>query len=273
MTASENTLASGKFFRFWSAANEPRAVVLISHGLGEHSRRYEHVAAALTADNLDVYAPDHIGHGKSPGKPAYIDRFSDLTSGVSELRDHIRRHHAGLPVILIGHSMGGLIAIRLALGAHADYAGLILTGPLLGQPEAPSRLQVMLLRVLSVLAPKVKAIEIDASAVSRDPAVVSDYIADPLVHHDNIPARTLVSLLDETAQVMNEASSLQLPVLLLHGAEDKLTSVTASEAFFEKLGSVDKKITVYDGLFHELFNEPEQDSILQTCSEWINARL
>jgi alpha-beta hydrolase superfamily lysophospholipase len=214
MTASENTLASGKFFRFWSAANEPRAVVLISHGLGEHSGRYEHVAAALTADNLHVYALDHIGHGKSPGKPAYIDRFSDLTSGVSELRDHIRRHHAGLPVILIGHSMGGLIAIRLALGAHADYAGLVLTGPLLGQPEAPSRLQVMLLRVLSVLAPTIKAIEIDASAVSRDPAVVSDYIADPLVHHDNIPARTVVSLFDETAQVMNEASSLQLPVLI-----------------------------------------------------------
>ena len=273
MGASKSKLVSERFFRSWCSNDTAKAVVLISHGLGEHSGRYDHVAQAFTANHLHVYALDHIGHGQSPGRRAFAASFSDLTAGVSELRAHIVSEHPDLPVVLIGHSMGGLIAARAVLDAQTDYHSLILTGPLLGVPTPPPAWQAWLLRALSALFPTAKALEIDANAVSRDQAVVDAYLADPLVHHDNIPARTVVSLFDEASAVLGRASQISLPTLLLHGEEDQLTSVMASRQFIEDLSAADKHITVYPDMYHELFNEPEKYDIIRTCREWIDARL
>ena len=273
MGASTGKLASERFFRAWFSDDTAKGAVLISHGLGEHSGRYDHVAQVLTANHLHVYALDHIGHGQSPGKRAFVESFSELTAGVAELRSHIASEHPGLPVVLIGHSMGGLIAARTVLDAAPDYQTLILTGPLLGVPVLPSAWQTWLLRTLSTLFPAAKALEIDASAVSRDQAVVKNYVVDPLVHHKNIPARTVVSLFDEASAVLARASEISLPTLLLHGEEDQLTSVPASRQFIADLSATDKHITVYPGMYHELFNEPEKEDIIRTCLDWIAARL
>ena len=273
MGASTGKLGSERFYRYWPSSESAKGVVVISHGLGEHSGRYDHVAQAFTENHLHVYALDHIGHGQSPGKRAYVESFSDLTFGVAELRTHIASQHPALPVVLIGHSMGGLIAARAVLDAQTDYQALILTGPLLGVPTPPPAWQAWLLRALSALFPTAKALEIDASAVSRDQAVVDTYIADPLVHHDHIPARTVVSLFDEASAVLSRASQISLPTLLLHGEEDQLTSVSASRQFIDDIGADDKHITVYSGMYHELFNEPEKDDVVRACVEWIDARL
>ena len=273
MDKSTGKLGSGLFYRSWSAADQARAVVLISHGLGEHSGRYEHVAAAFNAAGLHAYALDHLGHGQSPGKRAFVSRFSELTDGVAELRAHIAHEHPSMPVYLFGHSLGGLIAASTVLSAAQDYAGLLMTGPALGVPTPPPAWQVLLLRVFSAVAPGLKALELDANAICRDPAVVEDYVADPLVHHENIPARMVVSLFDEGARVMASAKDISMPVLLLHGAEDQLTSASASTEFVDMLASSDKQCTIYDGMYHELFNEPEQEEILKACCEWITARV
>ena len=273
MDESTGKLGSGLFYRSWPAADQASAVVLISHGLGEHSGRYEHVAAAFNAAGFHVFALDHLGHGQSPGKRAFVSRFSELTDGVAELRAHIAHEYPSMPVYLVGHSLGGLIAASTVLGAAQDYAGLLMTGPALGVPTPPPAWQVLLLRVFSAVAPGLKALELDANAICRDPAVVDDYIADPLVHHENIPARMVVSLFDEGARVMACARDISLPVLLLHGAEDQLTSASASTEFVDMLASSDKQCTIYEGMYHELFNEPEQEAILKTCCEWITARL
>lgn len=273
MDKSTGKLDSGLFYRSWPPADQASAVVLISHGLGEHSGRYEHVAAAFNAAGFHVYALDHLGHGQSPGKRAFVSRFSELTDGVAELRAHIAQDYPSMPVYLVGHSLGGLIAASTVLGAAQDYAGLLMTGPALGVPTPPPAWQVLLLRVFSAVAPGLKALELDANAICRDPAVVEDYIADPLVHHENIPARMVVSLFDEGARVMASAKDISVPVLLLHGAEDQLTSASASTEFVDMLASSDKQCTIYDGMYHELFNEPEQEAILKTCCEWITARL
>ena len=273
MDKSTGKLGSGLFYRSWPAADQASAVVLISHGLGEHSGRYEHVAAAFNAAGFHVFALDHLGHGQSPGKRAFVSRFSELTDGVAELRAHIAQDYPSMPVFLVGHSLGGLIAASTVLGAAQDYAGLLMTGPALGVPTPPPAWQVLLLRVFSAVAPGLKALELDANAICRDPAVVEDYIADPLVHHENIPARMVVSLFDEGARVMASAKDVSLPVLLLHGAEDQLTSASASTEFVDMLASSDKQCTIYEGMYHELFNEPEQEAILKTCCEWITARV
>ena len=273
MEKSTEKLGSGLFYRSWPANDQAHAVVLISHGLGEHSGRYEHVANAFNAAGLHVFALDHSGHGQSPGKRAFVSRFSELTDGVAELRAHIATECPSMPVFLVGHSLGGLIAASTVLDAAQDYAGLLMTGPALGVPTPPPAWQVLLLRVFSAVAPGLKALELDANAICRDPAVVEDYVADPLVHHENIPARMVVSLFDEGARVMARAKDISLPVLLLHGAEDQLTSASASTEFVDMLASSDKQCTIYDGMYHELFNEPEQEAILKTCCEWIRARI
>ena len=273
MDKSTGKLGSGLFYRSWPVNDQASAVVLISHGLGEHSGRYEHVAAAFNAAGLHVFALDHLGHGQSPGKRAFVSRFSELTDGVAELRAHIATECPSMPVYLVGHSLGGLIAASTVLDAAQDYAGLLMTGPALGVPTPPPAWQVLLLRVFSAVAPGLKALELDANAICRDPAVVEDYVADPLVHHENIPARMVVSLFDEGARVMASAKDISLPVLLLHGAEDQLTSASASTEFVDMLASSDKQCTIYDGMYHELFNEPEQEAIFKTCCEWISARI
>lgn len=273
MDKSTGKLGSGLFYRSWPVADQASAVVLISHGLGEHSGRYEHVAAAFNAAGLHVFALDHLGHGQSPGKRAFVSRFSELTDGVAELRAHIAQDYPSMPVYLVGHSLGGLIAASTVLGAAQDYAGLLMTGPALGVPTPPPAWQVLLLRVFSAVAPGLKALALDANAICRDPAVVEDYVADPLVHHENIPARMVVSLFDEGARVMASAKDISLPVLLLHGAKDQLTSASASTEFVDMLASSDKQCTIYDGMYHELFNEPEQEAIIKTCCEWITTRL
>ena len=178
-----------------------------------------------------------------------------------------------LPVFLVGHSLGGLIAASAVLSAEQDYEGLVMTGPALGVPTPPPSWQVLLLRAFSALTPGLKALELDANAICRDQAVVEAYVADPLVHHQNIPARMVVSLFDEGASVMSRAQDISLPVLLLHGEADQLTSSAASQEFMETLGSSDKQCTIYEGMYHELFNEPEQDEILRRCCEWISAHL
>ena len=273
MGASTGILRSELFFRSWSSEGAAKGVVLISHGLGEHSGRYDHVAQSFTASNLHVYALDHIGHGQSPGKRAFVASFSDLTAGVAELRSHIASEHPNLPVVLVGHSMGGLVAVRTVLDAAPDYQTLILTGPLLGAPTPLPAWRAWLLRALSALVPTAKALDIDASAVSRDQAVVNDYVADPLVNHEHIPARTAMSLSDQMSAVLGRANEISLPTLLLHGAEDKLTSVPASRQFMADLGADDKHITVYPGMYHELFNEPEKEDIIRSCLDWIATRL
>jgi alpha-beta hydrolase superfamily lysophospholipase len=265
-------LPSGIFYRSWPC-DDAKALILISHGLGEHSGRYDQTAADFNAAGFSVVALDHIGHGQSPGRRAYAESFAALNGPLTELRTHLKSIHPELPVFLIGHSMGGLIAASSLITHQGDYCGAILTGPALGLPAPPPLWQVLLLRALSWLVPTAKAFDIDSSAISRDAAVVEAYLADDLVHHQNIPARTVVALFDEGGRVLQEAKGITLPLLLLHGAEDKLTSVEASKTFVEQLGSSDKQITVYDGLFHELFNEPERDDIISTCITWINARL
>ena len=265
-------LPSGIFYRSWPC-QDAKALIVISHGLGEHSGRYQQTAADFNDAGFSVVALDHIGHGRSPGRRAYAESFAALVSPLAELRDHLTSIQPELPVFLIGHSMGGLIAASSLITDQNDYCGAILTGPALGLPAPPPLWQVLLLRALSWMTPTAKAFDIDSSAISRDAAVVEAYLTDDLVHHQNIPARTAVALLDEGGRVLQEASRISLPLLLLHGAEDKLTSVAASKTFIEQLGSSDKQITVYDGVFHELFNEPERDDIINTCIAWINARL
>ena len=263
------------FWRAWVPespdATPPRAAVVLVHGAGEHSGRYTHVASALTAGGAAVWALDHRGHGRSDGPRALIDRAGNAVEDVNRLVGLARDAHPGVPVFVLGHSMGAMLALGWA-ARHGDGAqGLILSGALAALPETPAAVQ-RVGRALSVLAPRAPLIAIDAELISRDPAVVGAYRADPLVHHGRLPARTAAEIADTVAGLPEAVSAISLPSLIMYGTDDRLCPPAGSLMVAERIGSSDVTVRAYEGLFHEIFNEPERERVLDDLLGWISTR-
>lgn len=260
------------FAQAWLPERDPRAVVVISHGLAEHGGRYPDVAARLVASEYAVYALDHRGHGRSGGPRANIDRFAYLVSDLGTFAGRAQREHPGAPVFLLGHSMGGAIALACALRYKGSLKGLALSAPALAAGEAVSSFKMLTLRLLSSVAPSTGALTLPAAAISRDPAVVEAYEQDPLVYRGAIPARTIVELLQAMAAFPASAPELRIPVLVQHGTADTLVPLAATRPIYETLGqSRSRTIRIYEGLFHEIYNEPERDRVLADLAVWLEA--
>jgi len=260
------------FWQSWSPDSEPRAAVIIVHGASEHSGRYGHVAQALVADGYAVYALDHRGHGRSDGPRAVIDRLASAVTDVDRLVSEVRAGHPELPIVMLGHSMGATVAISYTIRHQERLEALLLSGPLAALEAAPAPLR-MLGRVLSVLAPQLPLVDIDASLVSRDPEVVRDYEADPLNHHGRLPARTI----DELARAIDDfpqaVTTITLPVLILYGTADRLAPPSGAQMLERRIGSADTTTIAYPGLFHEILNEPEREAVLTDIRGWLAERL
>jgi len=253
----------------WLPEGAPDGVVVIAHGLAEHSGRYADVAAGLVAEQFAVYAIDHRGHGRSGGARANIDRFAHAVSDFCAFTGHAARQHPGAPVYLLGHSMGGAIAFASALRLQKSLRGLVLSAPALAAAGHTPRLKVALARMLSSLAPNIGAMKLPATAISRDESVVRAYEADPLVFHGSIPARTLVELLDAMQGFPRQASTLQLRTLVLHGTADSLVPVSATRPVYQAMPAQQRTIKYYAGLYHEVFNEPERNVVVGDVLQWL----
>jgi lysophospholipase len=247
-------------------------VVVLVHGAGEHSGRYGHVVSRLAAEGYAVHASDHRGHGRSDGPRALIEDMDDIVADVDTLVDRAVAAQPGLPVFMLGHSMGGLISLRYALAHQERLAGLILSATLAAIDSVPRTLELVG-RALSVLAPRAPLIAIDASLVSRDPAVVEAYRADPLVHHGKLPARTAAQIADAVASFPETVSAISVPTLILYGTADGLCPPAGSEMLARRIGSAELTVKTYEGLFHEILNEPERDAVLDDIVAWLTARV
>ena len=173
----------------WLPAAAPKAVILLAHGYAEHAGRYAHVAKRLTDAGYAVYAVDHWGHGKSDGEGGYVPRFSAFTDGMAELLTLVEVNHPGAPRLLLGHSMGGLIATLFLIDRQDAFVAAALSGPAIVPGAPPSRFTVWISRFLSRFFPRLGVLALDPNGVSRDPAVVAAYLADPLVYTGKIGAR------------------------------------------------------------------------------------
>ena len=254
----------------WLPEGEPRAVLVISHGLAEHGGRYAALAQRLVAHHYAVYALDHRGHGRSPGGRANIERFAYVVSDLGTFIGRAQRQHPGRPAFLIGHSMGGAIALGCALQFPDAIKGLVLSAPALSPGDSVSSLKSWMVRLLSAVAPGVGALTLPASAISRDPAVVSAYVNDPLVYRGSIPARTLAELLGAINSLATRAAQLRVPVLVQHGTADSLVPYDANRPLYAALGQPKvRAIRTYDGLFHEIYNEPERDRVIADLEGWL----
>jgi acylglycerol lipase len=260
----------GLYWQGQLPADDPTGVLLICHGLGEHSGRYGHVEDALVPDGWAVYGLDHRGHGRSGGRRAHLDDYGDWLADFDAFRRHVAARHPGLPVFLLGHSMGGQIALAYALQHGTGLRGLVLSAPALASNAVP-KAAVPVLRLLARVAPTLRPAGIDATKISKDPAVVAAYQADPLVHQGN-PTLGLSSALFAQMDVLPErARGLRLPLLLQHGLEDVLTEVSGSRLLERTSGSPDQTVRYYPGLWHEIYNEPERDGPLADLRDWLAA--
>jgi acylglycerol lipase len=266
------------FRRWWrperggrAAVHPPAAVVVLVHGAGEHSGRYEHVAERLVGDGYAVHALDHRGHGRSQGPRALIDRVDHAVIDVNALVTAAVQHEsaASIPVVMVGHSMGAMLALRYASMHQHRLDGLALSGAL-ASIEASRGLRIVG-RTISALAPTLGLITIDSSLISRDPAVVEAYRSDPLVHHGKLPARTAAEIADTVAEFPRRVHEITIPTLIMYGTEDRLCPPAGSKMLGERIGAVDKRVIAYEGLYHEIFNEPERDAVLSDLSGWLAA--
>ena len=258
--------------RAWLPDGPPRALLVIAHGLGEHSGRYAGLVARCVARGIAVHALDHRGHGRSGGPRAQVGRFAWLVEDLAALLERAGREHPGARRFLLGHSMGGAIALTLALDRPAALDGLILSAPAIAPPSAVSPLTIAVVRLLSALWRARGAIAGSPEDLSRDPQVVQAYVADPLVLHGPVPARTLAELFEAMRSLPRRAASLDTPVLVLQGTADRIVMHADVRPVFASLGGDDRTVKVYRGLYHELLNEPEREQVLGDLLAWLDAR-
>jgi len=255
------------YWQGWLPAS-PRGVLLLCHGLGEHAGRYGNVVDAVVPDGWAVYGLDQRGHGLSGGRRAHIERYADLLTDFDVFRRTVVDRHPDLPVVLLGHSMGGQIALAYALDHQDDLAGLVLSAPALAGDVVPKPV-VPLLRALGRVAPRLRPAGIDVTKISKDPAVVAAYQADRLVHHGKPTLALGLGIVGQFAVLPERARDLTLPLLLQHGSVDALTDPVGTRLLAATAGSADKTVLWYDGLWHEIYNEPERARPLADLRAWL----
>ena len=259
----------------WPVEGTQRATVALVHGLAEHAGRYNAFASRLNEAGIEVLSVDLRGHGRSPGKRVWVDRFDEYLDDAQALVEFAARR--GTPLFLMGHSMGGEIAALYAVerldADGAPCAGLILSSAALAPGRDVPKWMIAVSRFISRVLPSFPALKFDPSLLSRDPVIVEENRTDPLVHHGSIPARTGAQLLDGMERIARRRGALRLPVLVFHGTADKLTEPEGSREFAREVGSHDRTLTIYEGGYHETLNDIERDRVIDALIQWINARI
>jgi alpha-beta hydrolase superfamily lysophospholipase len=247
----------------WPHAS-PRYLALIAHGYGEHAGRYSYVAERLAGHGAAVYAPDHLGHGRSEGARALVERLDDLVEDLHVAARRARSDHPGLPLVLIGHSLGGLIATRFTQLHAAELVALVLSAPALGGDAG--------IEALLAFDP-VPEVPIDPTQLSRDESVGRAYAADPLVWHGPFRRTTLEALLSGMRDVAAGPSFGSIPTLWIHGDDDGVVPVEQVRPVLDRVRGERFESIVYPGARHELFNETNRDDVLSAVLAFLDRSL
>ena len=249
----------------WAPDGTPRADILLVHGLAEHMGRYVHVAEALTAAGYQVTGLELRGHGESEGRRGHVDEWRQYVDDFRAASFKIGRSH-----YVVAHSMGSLVtldALRKLIGP--DILGVALSNPLLGVAVKAPAIKLWASGLLSKVWPTLAlGNELDTNHLSRDVAVIKAYEEDPLVY-GTITPRWFTEMNSAIERVFAHASRATVPLFMLLGDGDRITSIDAAHAFFESYGAADKDCITYPGLYHEIFNEPEKDQVFQDVVEWL----
>ena len=250
-----------------------RACIVLAHGYAEHSSRYARVAERFTERGYAVYAYDQRGHGKSEGERANVTVFREFVMDLGDFTEHVRQTHPSVPRFVLGHSMGGMVALQLALEHPEKMDGVILSAAYIQNAAEIHPLLLRLSRVVSRYFPGMPVQELDTSALSRDEGVVRAYKNDPLVYHGKVKARLGAELLNAGPYVLARAEHINyLPLFIMHGDADAIADAAGSRALYDGALTDDKTLKLYPGFYHELFNEPEAGPLEDTL-EWLERQV
>ena len=253
-----------------SSGGPPRGVLLICHGMGEHSGRYATVVDALVPDGWAVYGLDHRGHGRSGGVRVHVSHYADFLADLDTFRRMVATRHETRP-FLLGHSMGGQIALAYALDHQDDLAGLVLSAPALQAPPVPRAVRAVA-TALARVTPRLRRAVVDIATISRDEAVVTDYRTDALVHQGHPTIALSLALAEQMTLLPARVRDLRLPLLVQHGTDDRICPPDGSRALGESVGTDDLTVRWYDGFWHEIYHEPERERPLADLREWLDRR-
>jgi alpha-beta hydrolase superfamily lysophospholipase len=257
----------------WEPREARKVGILLLHGYGEHARRYRTFGDRLANDGYHVFAIEHMGHGKSAGRRAYIPDFSALREETAAWFDLLRQNHPGYRWGVFGHSMGGLIGTWLTLDRPEHVSALMLSGPLIDPPAGISEVVKRIARLLAVVAPILPAVPFDVEGICRDPEVVRRFRADPLVYNGKIRVGTGIQLENAIRDVLPRLGEIQAPMWIGHGSLDRLAMPSGSLRLLQMANSQDKERKLYNGLYHEILNEPEGEVVLHDLTWWLKKRL
>lgn len=261
------------YFQGWQTETPAKAVVCLVHGLGEHSGRYAHVAEALNAAGYTLFGFDLRGHGKSGGARGHTPTYDVLMDDIGRLLDEAAARYPDRPRFLYGHSLGGNLVLNYGLRRKPAIAGVISTSPGLRVTNPLPPLQIALARVMNKLQPGMQiANGLALDGLARDPEVIRAYTHDPLVHN-KISVRLATGMLDAGEWAIVHAAEFPLPLLLVHGTADKLTSARATEEFAAKVPAGRCTLKLWEGFYHETHNEPEKAEVLAYMVNWLHGRL
>jgi len=261
------------FEQKWHPVSEPKAVIIIIHGYAEHSGRYAHVAEYLVNHGYAVETFDLRSHGKSDGKKTYIRSFDEFLSDVDLFLKRVQQQHQRKGIFLLGHSLGGTIAVLFVFTRKADLKGIILSGATLKISDDISPLLVRMSSIVGKILPKLPTIKVDCNDLSHDLEVVKEYDNDPLVYRGGIPARTGAEFTRATKLIQKQMKLVTLPMLILSGTADRLSDPEGSKQLYERADSRDKTLKLYNGFYHEILNEPEKERVLEDIVEWLDRRV
>lgn len=251
--------------------SDAKANIIFLHGYTEHIGRYGWMIEQMNQAGINVFAYDHRGYGKSDGTRAYINRFSQYTEDLGVYLNQLKKPE--LPTFLMGHSMGSLIGVGYLVNhLEHQFAGFISSSGALKIDENISPFLRKISGIMSKIAPHLKTIKLDPNALSRDPKEVVKYFTDPAVYHGGTKARLGFEMLEAMKSAQNNFHKINIPVLILHGTEDKLADPLGSQWMYDKVSSTDKKLEYFEGFYHEIMNEPEKDNVIKVLITWIKER-
>jgi acylglycerol lipase len=259
------------YWQGWLPDAEPVGLLLICHGMGEHSGRYDTVLEELVPAGWAVYGLDHRGHGRSRGRRVHVRRYADYLADFATFHRTVAARHPDLRPFLLGQSMGGQIALAYALDHQDDLAGLVLAAPALSAGDVP-RAVLPLLKLVARAVPLVRFAVVDAGGVSRDELYVEAKRGDVLVHQGHPTLGLSLALAGQMAVLPARTRQLRLPLLLQHGTADRICRPDGTRALAESVGTSDLTVHWYDGFWHEIYHEPERARPLADLREWLDAR-
>lgn len=259
------------FTRSWEAEGSPRGVVVIVHGFNSHSGQYLWTGEQFAKNGLAVYAIDLQGRGRSEGERFYVEKMSDFTADVHTLVTTAKSENPGLPVFVLGHSAGGVTSCSYVLDYQGEIDGLICESFAYELPVPD--IVLTFLKGLSYITPHTHVFSLNNKDFSRDPEVVKSMNEDILIAGESQPAQTAAAMLRADERLKKEFPLITLPVLIMHGTEDKATKPSGSQHFYEQAGSTDKTLKLYEGHYHDLLNDVDKEIVMADIQNWIDERI